>query len=82
MVVCCHFDNPDRCTAHGKRKKGVSAIVNAKEAVDDEVHRKAPCLKSISSNLRYYGVANATAMDKKFDVLLNKGEVRQKKTKH
>ena len=81
MAVRCNFENPDRCTAHGKRKEGVSAMVNAKEAVDDEVHRKSSRHKSISSNLRYR-VANDTAMDKKFDALLDKGEVDKKKTKN
>ena len=73
MALRCKFENPERCTAHGKRKEGVSAMVNAKESVDDEVHRKLSRLKSISSNLRYR-VANDTAMDKKFDALLDKGK--------
>ena len=40
MATQCHFLKPDRYTAHRKRKEGVSAMVNAKDAVDDEVHRK------------------------------------------
>ena len=80
MAVRCRFENPERCTAHGKRKEGVSAMVNAKESVDDEVHRKSSWHKSISSNLRYR-VANDAAMDKKFDALLDKGEIEKKKMK-
>ena len=78
MAVRCRFENPERCTAHGKRKEGVSAMVNAKEVMDDEVHRKSSRHKSISSNLRYR-VANDAAMDKKFDALLDKGEIGKKK---
>ena len=74
MAVRCRFEKADRCTAHGKRKEGVSAMVNAKDAVDDEVHRKSSRHKSISSNLRYR-IANDTAMDKTFDALLDKGEI-------
>ena len=77
MAIRCRFENPERCTAHGKRKEGVSAMVNAKESVDDEVHRKSSRHKSIASNLRYR-VANDTAMDKKFDALLDKGEIGKK----
>lgn len=77
MAIRCHFSKPDRCTAHGKRKEGVSAMVNAKDAVDDEVHRRSSRHKSISSNLRYR-IANDTAMDKKFDALLDKGETIKK----
>ena len=52
-------------------------MVNAKDAVDDEVHQKSSCHKSISSNLRYR-IANDTAMDKKFDALLDKGDIEKK----
>ncbi len=54
-------------------------MVNAKDAVDDEVHRKSSHHKSISSNLRYR-IANDTAMDKKVDAPLDKGERRKKTT--
>ena len=77
MVVRCRFKNPERCTAHGKRKEGFSAMVNTKELVNDEVHRKSSRHKSISSNLRYR-VANNTAVDKKIDALLDKGEIGKK----
>ena len=52
-------------------------MVNTKELVNDEVHRKSSRHKSISSNLRYR-VANNTAVDKKIDALLDKGEIGKK----
>ena len=45
-------------------------MVNAKDAVDDEIHRKSSYHKSITNILRYR-VANDTAIDKEFDALLD-----------
>jgi hypothetical protein len=33
LAHICNYENPDRCTAHGKRKYAVSALVNSSENI-------------------------------------------------
>jgi hypothetical protein len=53
LAQLCEYDNPMKCTAHGKRKSTASEIINSKENIGN----KACCLvtrhKSATTNMRY-----------------------------
>ena len=72
MAKRCGFDNPDRNTAHGKRKEGISAMSNAKEAVDGKLIMASSRHKCERLNYKYRK-PNDIAMEKKYKALLDKG---------
>ena len=53
LAVACGYDNPMRCTAHGKRRGGNSAIVNSKEEICEKLRLKVCRHKSGKTNAQY-----------------------------
>ena len=53
LAVTCGYDNPMRCTAHGKQRGGNSAIVNLKEEICEKLQLKVCRHKLGKTNAQY-----------------------------
>ena len=53
MAKRCGFKNPERHTAHGKRKEGISAMSNTKDTVDGKLIMKSARYKTELLNYKY-----------------------------
>lgn len=59
----CGYDNPTRNTAHGKRKLGISAMINSKEAIPSKIVRNYSRHATDSINM-VYQKPDESGMDK------------------
>ena len=75
MAKRCGFINPERNTAHGKRKEGISAMSNAEDAVDGKLIMASARHKSEKLSFKYRQ-PNETAREKKMVALLDKGNLK------
>ena len=69
MALRCGFENPERNTAHGKRKEGISAMSNAEDAVDGKLIMSSARHKSEKLSFQYRK-PNEIAREKKDESII------------
>ena len=71
MAHDCGFNNPDRCTAHGRRKEGISKLANS--GVEDKVILNSARHNHLSTNM-IYRKPDAKTIAMKNEILMYNGQ--------
>ena len=75
MAERCGFVNPERHTAHGKRKEGISAMSNAVDTLDGKMIMTSARHKSEKLSFKYRK-PNDVSREKKYKAILDKGNYK------
>ena len=70
----CYFINPEKCTSHGCRKEGASAMSNHHESLDPKLIMGATHHKTMTAHQKYLR-PNEDSVAKKYRALAHNMEV-------